>query len=94
MRSKGAAIADLTPAREVSSRSEADGRKLLEQFNRRHLEARGGSDDLSARIHAYEMAWHACRSLCPKSPPSTRETEATAEMYGLDKPETAEFGMR
>jgi hypothetical protein len=91
MRSKGAAIADLTPAQEVSVRAEADGRTLLEQFNRRHLEAHGGSDDLSARIRAYEMAAR-MQLTVPEVTALDRETAATAEMYGLDRPETAEFG--
>ena len=56
MRSKGAAIADLVPASEIDAGTEADSRRLLEQVNRRHLDSRGGSDDLSARIRAYEMA--------------------------------------
>jgi hypothetical protein len=91
MRSKGAAIADLNPADEVPSRTEADNRKLLEQFNRRHLEARGGSDDLLARIRAYELAAR-MQLVVPEVTALDRETAATAEMYGLDRSETAEFG--
>jgi hypothetical protein len=91
MRSKGAAIADLNPAEEVSPRAEADNRKLLEQFNRRHLEARGGDDDLAARIRAYEMAAR-MQLAVPEVTALDRETATTAHMYGLERLETAEFG--
>jgi hypothetical protein len=91
MRSKGAAIADLVPAQEVSARNEADSRKLLDQFNRRHLATHGGSDDLSARIRAYEMAAR-MQLTVPEVTAVENETASTAALYGLDRPETAEFG--
>jgi hypothetical protein len=91
LRSKGAAIADLVPAAEIDSATEADGRRFLEQVNRRHLDARGGSDELSARIRAYEMAAR-MQLAVPEVTALDRETAATAALYGLERPETADFG--
>ncbi|MBS0262102.1 MAG: DUF1501 domain-containing protein [Planctomycetes bacterium] len=91
MRSQGPAISDLTPARPVAAKTELDNRRLLEQFNRRHLDAHDGSDDLSARIRAYEMAAR-MQMVVPEVTALDRETAATAAMYGLDRPETADFG--
>jgi hypothetical protein len=91
MRSKGAAIADLNPAQDVSALTEFDNRRLLEELNRRHLESRGASDELSARIRAYEMAAR-MQLAVPEVTALDRETAATAALYGLDRPETAEFG--
>jgi len=91
MRSKGAAISDLVPAREVNATTEAASRRLLEGLNRRHLEARPGSDDLSARMRAYEMAAR-MQLAVPEATALDRETSATHTLYGLDRPETADFG--
>src|SRR5207237_9273893 len=74
-----------------SPHNEADNRGLLDQFNRRHLESRAGSDDLTARIRAYEMAAR-MQLAVPEVTALDRETAATAAQYGLDRPETAEFG--
>ncbi len=91
MRSKGAAIADLVPASAIDSATETDSRRFLEQVNRRHLESRGGSDDLSARIRAYEMAAR-MQLAVPEVTALDRETSTTAALYGLERPETADFG--
>ncbi len=91
MRSKGAAIADLNPAQDVSAPTEVDNRRLLEELNRRHLASRGASDELSARIRAYEMAAR-MQLAVPEVTALDRETAATAELYGLDRFETADFG--
>ena len=91
IRSKGSAIADLFPASEIDAATEADSRRLLEQVNRRHLDLRGGGDDLSARIRAYEMAAR-MQLAVPEVTALVRETAATAAMYGLERPETADFG--
>jgi hypothetical protein len=91
MRSKGAAIADLVPASDIDAGTEAASRRFLEQVNRRHLDSRGGSDDLSARIRAYEMAAR-MQLAVPEVTALDRETAATAALYGLERPETADFG--
>jgi hypothetical protein len=91
MRSQGAAISDLVPASSIDAETEAESRLLLEQVNRRHLESRGGGDELSARIRAYEMAAR-MQLAVPEVTALDRETAATAALYGLEQPETADFG--
>ncbi len=91
MKSKGAAIADLVPATEIRADIESDSRRLLADLNRRHLAARGGSDDLSARMRAYELAAR-MQLAVPEVAALERETAGTQALYGLDRPETNDFG--
>ncbi|HTI51863.1 MAG TPA: DUF1501 domain-containing protein [Planctomycetaceae bacterium] len=91
MKSRGPAIADLTPAQPIAEATESASRRMLLEINRRHLEARGGNDDLSARIRAYELAAR-MQMAVPEVAALERETTATQALYGLDRPETADFG--
>lgn len=91
MRSKGAAIADLVPAEKIRDETDIESRQLLGKLNRRHLEARGAGDDLSARIRAYELAAR-MQLAVPEATALERETPATQALYGLDQPETSDFG--
>jgi hypothetical protein len=91
MKSKGAAIADLVPAGEIRPDTETESRRLLAEFNRRHLEVRGGSDDLSARMRAYELAAR-MQLAVPDVAALERESAGTQSLYGLDRQETSDFG--
>jgi hypothetical protein len=91
MKSKGAAIADLVPAAEIRKDTESESRRLLSEINRRHLEARGGSDDLSARMRAYELAAR-MQLTVPEVAALEKESAGTQSLYGLDRPETSDFG--
>jgi hypothetical protein len=91
VKSKGPAIADLVPAGDVRADTESETRRLLAEFNRRHLESRGGSDDLSARMRAYELAAR-MQLAVPEVAALERETPQTQALYGLDRPETSDFG--
>jgi Protein of unknown function (DUF1501) len=91
MRSKGTAISDLVPAREIDDATEAASRQLLEGLNRRHLEGHPGSDDLLARMRAYEMAGR-MQLAVPEATALDREAPSIHSLYGLDRPETADFG--
>ena len=62
-------------------------------MNARHLAARGDDSELSARIQAYELAYR-MQSAAPEAVDLSAETEETRRLYGLDRPETAEFGTR
>ncbi|MBL8827642.1 MAG: DUF1501 domain-containing protein [Planctomycetaceae bacterium] len=61
--------------------------------NAEHLAARGADDELSARIRAYELAFR-MQSAAPAMVDISGETDATRQMYGIDEPETDEFGRR
>lgn len=91
--SKGPAIRDLFPAREVTSDSEADSRELLAELNAGHLATAGSDDALVARIRSYELAAR-MQLAVPEATDLNRESQATRKMYGLDNTETADFGGR
>ena len=88
-----APIFDLFPPEgaAVSRESEADGQRLLEQLNRRHLAARADDSRLEARIASYEMAARLQQS-APEVLDLSGETAATRRLYGVDEPSTADFG--
>jgi hypothetical protein len=91
LRGKGAPLDDLSPALPVSPDSERATRDLLDAMNHRHLTERGQSDPLAARIHSYQLAAK-MQLAVPEVAALNRETAATQTLYGLDRPETADFG--
>jgi hypothetical protein len=66
---------------------------LINRLNERHGRERDGDSELSARIAAYELAFR-MQAHAPEAVDLAQETEATRRLYGLDRPETAEFGSR
>jgi hypothetical protein len=86
-------ISDLYPPRsagQVTAKSEADGLKVLEQLNRDHLAEHPGDSRLEARIASYELAAKMQLS-APGVLDLSGETQATHNLYGTDKPVTADF---
>lgn len=74
----------------------ADQREWLDfvqAHNREHLVAHQGRDEFAARIAAYELAFR-MQAAAPEAVALHEETQATQRSYGLDQPETAEFGSR
>ena len=82
---------DLAPARPISAAAESASRNLLSALNRRHLDQRGGSDALSARIRSYELAAK-MQLAVPEVTNLAGETAATHAAYGTGQAETADFG--
>jgi uncharacterized protein (DUF1501 family) len=66
---------------------------FLNTLNRRHLEQRDGDDALNARIEAYELAFR-MQSAAPDVVDFSQETDETLSLYGIDQPETRDFGER
>jgi hypothetical protein len=66
---------------------------LINRLNREHLAGRAEDSELSARIASYELAFR-MQTHAPEAVDVARETAATRRLYGLDRPETAEFGLR
>jgi hypothetical protein len=91
LRTKGPAIDDLVPARPVSDDAERDGRALLEAMNHRHLDQHDGGDALAARMRSYELAAR-MQLTVPRVTDLAGETADTQKLYGLDRPETSDFG--
>jgi hypothetical protein len=91
LRTKGAPIEDLFPARDVKPEAEAASRDLLGALDRMHRERVGGEAALDARVRGYEMA--ACMQLAvPKVTDLSRETEKVRQMYGIGEKATNDFG--
>ncbi|MBM3792917.1 MAG: DUF1501 domain-containing protein [Acidobacteria bacterium] len=84
-------IADLAPPAPVSARQQAASYDLLSALNQDHLHHHEGEDALAARIRAYELAARMQLS-APAVTDVSGESEATREMYGLNRPETRDFG--
>ena len=91
LRSKGPPIADLFPARPIEPATDQASRELLAELNQRHFDERNGDDALAARIRAYELAAK-MQLAVPEVTDLAAETAATHGLYGLDDPQTADFG--
>jgi hypothetical protein len=91
MRSKGVAIDDLFPAREIPTDRELASRQLLAEINRQHLETRIGDDQLDARMRGYSLAAK-MQMAVPEVTDLSRESQQTHAMYGMDADETNDFG--
>jgi hypothetical protein len=66
---------------------------LINRLNREHLRERPGDSELAARIAAYELAFR-MQVHAPEVVDVGKETAATRRLYGMDRAETAEFGLR
>ncbi len=66
---------------------------LVNRLNRTHLTGREHDSELTARIASYELAFR-MQTHAPEVVDVARETVATRRLYGLDRPETSEFGLR
>jgi uncharacterized protein (DUF1501 family) len=69
-------------------RQELDFAQML---NRRNLTEAGPDSVLEARINSYELAYR-LQTAAPELQEINDESEATQKAYGLDKPETKNFG--
>jgi hypothetical protein len=91
IRPRGEPINDLLPARPVSPEADDAARALLATMNRRHLDRHEGEDALAARIRGYELAARMQTSV-PLAAGIDRENPETLALYGVDRPETTDFG--
>ncbi len=64
---------------------------FIREMNRRHLQRFGPDSELEARVASYELGYR-LQSAAPEVFDVSSETLATRELYGLDQPDTAEFG--
>jgi hypothetical protein len=77
----------------VTKEADRDGLALLDNFNRAHAEANPGDSRLEARLASYELAAKMQLS-APEAFDVSRESEATRNAYGMDKPHSEDFGRR
>jgi hypothetical protein len=64
---------------------------LIERLNRHRLAQLSDDSELEARIRSYELAFR-MQTAAPEAFDVSRETEETHRLYGLDRPETEEYG--
>jgi hypothetical protein len=93
LRGGGAPILHLQNPKGVSTAQQRCTLDFINQLNREHLRRREDDSALSARIAAYELAFR-MQMHAPGVVDISGETPATQRLYGLDRPETAEFGLR
>ena len=86
-------ILNLKPAHNISDEQQRSTFELIQNLNTRHVAERGFSDELNARLNAYELAFR-MQTEAPDLVDISRETEATRHLYGIDQEPTREFGTR
>jgi uncharacterized protein DUF1501 len=86
-------ILNLDPPPHLKGDLQRQNLDFLARLNRRHLERHPGEADLEARIASYELAAH-MQSAAKEALDVSQETLATQNMYGLDRPESREYGTR
>lgn len=93
IRAKEPRILNLDPPMSLKGEAQARYLGFVDRLNREHLSARPGETDLEARIQSFELAARmqtAAKDVLDLSD----ESEATKKLYGIDKPETQDFGTR
>ncbi len=93
LRPKEPRILDLDAPPHLKGTLQEQNLDLLQTLNRRHLDRHPGEADLEARIASYELA-AAMQTAAREALDLSQETKATQEMYGIDRPETREYGQR
>jgi len=93
LRPKEPRILNLDPPPDVDSAAQHKNLNLLAELNRRHLAAHPGEADLEARIASYELA-ASMQVAAKEALDVSREPERVRAMYGIDRPETKEYGTR
>jgi len=91
LRTVGAPILNVNRPEEIAAGGQRRMLDLLRSFNEQHLESRRDDSDLAARIHSYELAFQMQASV-PDLANLSGESAATRKLYGVEEPETAEFG--
>ncbi len=92
-RSKGAPILDLAPPSDLPDGVQRRLIDSIQNANQSHLETRIGNDDLASRIASYELAYN-MQKTAPEAVDLKDESADTLAMYGIDKPDTNDFGTR
>jgi hypothetical protein len=86
-------ILHLNTPKDVSETQQRSTVEFINKLNREDLRPGEEHSELAARIAAYELAFR-MQTHAPEVVDISKETEATKNLYGLDKKTTAEFGLR
>lgn len=93
LRAAGDPILDLTPPEGMTPEMQRDMLDSLDRLNEGHRKPRADNSNLAARIASYELAYN-MQSHAPEAVDTSKEPESIKAMYGLDRPETKDFGYR
>ena len=93
VRSQGPPILNLNRPQGMTREMQRDLLDSLNEANASHLAKRSDNSDLAARISSYELAFK-MQQHAPEAVDLSKETEATQKLYGLDNPNTQDFGKR
>jgi hypothetical protein len=93
LRAHGIPIHDLAPPSRMSSVSQRRLLDRLREKNEAHHAARADNSELSARIASYELAYKMQQS-APEAVDFSKESAETLSLYGVDRPETEDFGRK
>lgn len=86
-------ILNLAPPAHLAGVPQRQNLNLLNSLNRLHQQKYPGESDLEARIASWELAAR-MQIAASEALDLSQETLATQQMYGLDQPETREYGTR
>jgi hypothetical protein len=92
-RSQGDPILNL---KHVNGMGSAEQRLLIDSLNhlnQGHLESRFDNTNLAARISSYELAYK-MQATAPEAIDLDTESEETKQLYGIDSPQTEDFGRK
>ena len=93
LRPKEPRILNLEAPSHLRGKFQRQNLDLLQTLNRRYLESHPGEAELEARIASYELAAR-MQTAAAEALDVEQESEATHKLYGLDRPETREYGTR
>lgn len=86
-------ILNLQPPGELAGPRQAEFLNFLQQLNRDHYSTRTRESELDARIENFELAAK-MQAAAAEALDIGQESAATHELYGINQPETKEFGTR
>ena len=86
-------ILNLEPPPQLRGKVQQQYLAYLRRLNEKHHGEHPGVSDLSARISNYELAAR-MQTAAREALDISKETKATQQMYGIDQPDSEEYGMR
>jgi hypothetical protein len=91
LRSGPSPILHLKNPADVTAQRQRRTLDLLQKMN--DLDTQPEDSEMAARIASYELAFK-MQSAAPEAVDIMKESEATRKLYGIDKPQTRDFGTR
>lgn len=93
LRPKEPRIFNLQPPAHLAGQMQKQNLELLQEINRQHTYQHPNEPELYARMATYELAAK-MQLAATDALDISKETEATLKLYGIDQPETQEYGTR